>query len=228
MTKQKHLKQRIRSRMAKTGERYTSARRHVVGSFSDDTSPPQGPLHFPGIHPETTALRTLLASVDVRAPHTNDYFSEPMVFGISGGVGAGVISFFYEAHDFASFYIAGRHLWQDSHAYLDAAAQRFGVTPEFKETGGAKTAARQLVDALAPGSPVLAWVDLANLPYRGMPDYWSGGGYGVVTVYRLDETHALIGDLVDDPVEITPRFPISNPIDDRRDSNSTSQGSPTP
>ena len=126
-----------------------------------------------------------------------------MVFGIGGGIGAGVFSFFYEAHDFASFYIAGRHLWQDNHTYLDQAAQRFGVTPTFKETGGAKTAVKQLGDALAAGGPVLAWVASAHLPYRGLPDYWSGGDYHVVTVYHLDETGALIGDLLDDPVEIT-------------------------
>lgn len=207
MTKQKHLKQRIRARMAQTGERYTTARRHIVGASADsaaDTSPPApGRLHFPGIHPETTALRILLANADVRAPHTGEYFSEPMVFGIGGGIGAGVFSFFYEAHDFASFYIAGRHLWQDNRTYLDRAAQRFGVTPTFKETGGAKTAAKQLGDALALGAPVLAWVASAHLPYRGMPDYWSGGDYHVVTVYRLDETHALLGDLLDGPVEIT-------------------------
>ena len=207
MTKQKHLKQRIRARMAQTGERYTTARRHIVGasagSASDTSPPPPGRLHFPGIHPETTALRILLANAGVQAPHTGEYFSEPMVFGIGGGIGAGVFSFFYEAHDFASFYIAGRHLWQDNRTYLDRAAQWFGVTPTFKETGGAKTATKQLADALALGSPVLAWVASAHLPYRGMPDYWSGGDYHVVTVYCLDETHALIGDLLDEPVEIT-------------------------
>ena len=77
------------------------------------------------------------------------------------------------------------------------------MTPTFKETGGAKTAAKQLDDALAEGDPVLTWVASAHLPYRGLPDYWSGGDYHVVTVYRLDKTGALIGDLLDDPVEIT-------------------------
>ena len=109
--------------MAQTGERYTTARRHIVGASTDsasDAAPPApGQLHFPGIHPETTALRILLANANVRAPHTGEYFTEPMVFGIGGGIGAGVFSFFYEAHDFASFYIAGRHLWQDNRAYLD-------------------------------------------------------------------------------------------------------------
>ena len=31
MTEQKNLKRRVRARMEKTGERYTAARRHVVG-----------------------------------------------------------------------------------------------------------------------------------------------------------------------------------------------------
>ena len=32
MTEPKHLKARIRERMARTGERYATARRHVVGA----------------------------------------------------------------------------------------------------------------------------------------------------------------------------------------------------
>jgi hypothetical protein len=31
MTQQKHLKARIRARMARTGERYVTARRHLFG-----------------------------------------------------------------------------------------------------------------------------------------------------------------------------------------------------
>ena len=54
MTKQKHLKQRIRARMAQTGERYTTARRHIVGasavSASDTVTPCTGPTALSG-HP---------------------------------------------------------------------------------------------------------------------------------------------------------------------------------
>src|SRR5262245_58558322 len=117
MTAQKHLKQLIRARMQKTGERYTAARRHILSdNGSKAQQPKQNPAarwHLPGNVPATTALRILLTHHGVRAPHTAEPFSEAMLFGIAGGIGIGVFSFYYEREDFASFYLAGRHQWHD-------------------------------------------------------------------------------------------------------------------
>ena len=46
---------------------------------------------------------------------------------------------------------------------------------------------------------------MALLPHRALPGSFTGGGYHVITVYRIDdETEtALIGDLADDPVTIS-------------------------
>ncbi len=46
------------------------------------------------------------------------------MFGIAGGVGAGVVAFHYDKEDFSSFFIAGRHLWQDDLAYIQSACVR--------------------------------------------------------------------------------------------------------
>jgi hypothetical protein len=143
----------------------------------------------------------LLAHAGVRAPHTGRPFSEAILFGVAGGVGFGMFTFFYEKENFATFFVAGRHGWQDDLAYLKEACRRFGITPVVRESGGAKAAASQLAEALADG-PCVAWVDLAHLPYRGVPAKFSGSGYHVVTVYRLDGDAALIGDLTDEPVTI--------------------------
>ncbi|MFO7167132.1 MAG: DUF4872 domain-containing protein [Chloroflexota bacterium] len=203
MTTHKHLKQRIRARMAKTGERYAAARRHVIRTLALPQSDPAAHSHLPGNVPATTGLRVLLAHAGVRAPHTGEPYSEAMLFGIAGGIGVGVFSFFYEREDFASFYVAGRHRWYDDLAYLSGALARLGAEPLVRETSGAKAAAQQLHDALA-GGPCIAWVDMAGLPHRGVPPQWSGSGYHLVTVYRADAAAgtALIGDLTDQPVEI--------------------------
>ena len=203
MTKQKHFKQLVRSRMAKTGESYTTARRHVLAAQTKGESSVADLPHFPGAHPETTALRAALAHAGVTNPHTGEFFSEPMVFGIAGGVGAGVFHFYYAAEDFASFYIAGRHRWQESDAYLVDACRRFGVTPSVLETGAKKRAATQLAEAVAATGCAIAWVDMGFLPYRGMSTCVSGGGYHVITVYRLTDGEALIGDLTDEPISIS-------------------------
>ena len=203
MTQQKHFKQRVRARMAKTGETYTTARRHVLATRTKGDNILRESPHFPGVHPETTALRAALAHAGVKNPHTGDPFTEAMVFGIAGGVGAGVFHFYYATADFASFYVAGRHSWHDSDVYLKNACLRFGVTPTILESGAKKKAAANLADAVAATGCAIAWVDMGLLPYRGAPVGMEGGGYHVVTVYRVADGEALIGDLTDQPITIT-------------------------
>ena len=204
MTKQKHLKQRVRSRMSKTGESYATARRHVLSKITNGDSVGERFVHLPGLNAGSTALRVLAANSGIRTPHADAFPSEAMAFGIAGGIGAGVFAFVYEADDFVSFFIAGRHLWQDETAYLAKALPRFGLKASQSETGGAKKAFENLKAGLDAG-PVVAWVDLGTLPHRCMPEFWSGGGYHVITVYELDEGSgtALIGDLSDNPIEIS-------------------------
>jgi hypothetical protein len=204
MTAQKHLKQLIRTRMQKTGERYATARRHVISKTQQQNQNPAARWHFPGNVPATTALRILLTQHGVRAPHTGAPFSEAMLFGIAGGIGIGVFSFYYEKADTATFFIGGRHQWHDDAAYLQHALALFGIKPVIRETAGAKGAERQLRDALAQSGPCVAWVDMAELPHRAMPGEWSGGGYHVIAVYDINDNEgtALIGDLTDEPISV--------------------------
>ena len=148
--------------------------------------------------PATAALQRLLH-------HAGVSVSEPLLFLQAGGIGAGMFAFLYEKENFASLFLAGRHLWADDLAYLTAAAQRLGHTVTVKETTSAKTAEQQLRDALAGGSPVIAWVDMAHLPHRAMPALYSGGGYHVVTVQSITGDTALIHDLAPAPVAIALR-----------------------
>jgi hypothetical protein len=205
MTKQKHLKRRVRERMLKTGESYVSARRNVLQQGAPSPAGPTEGPHFAGNIPGATALRALLAHRGVRAPHTGQPFSEAMVFGIAGGIGAGVFAFRYEKENFSSVFVAGRHLWEDDLSYLQRAAGRFGLKTQTQEATGAKKGLLQLQELLQAAGPVIAWVDLANLPYRGMPGHWSGGGYHVIVVYEVDvaQGQATVGDLADLPITIS-------------------------
>jgi hypothetical protein len=108
MTMQKHLKERVRSRMQKTGESYTTARHHILNQPPTTAAPtPVDPVlrwHFPGNIPATTALRTLLSHAGVRNPRTGEPFSEALLFVIAGGIGVGMFTFFYEKENVASFF----------------------------------------------------------------------------------------------------------------------------
>jgi hypothetical protein len=202
MTGQKHLKQRIRARMEKTGERYATARHHIIGQPSSlSPEPPTSPdarWHLPGNIPATTALRVLLRA----ARHVP--LSEAMLFGIAGGIGIGVFSFYYEREDIATFFVGGRHHWHDDRAYLVDALGRLSIPAEVQESGGARAAESQLREALEAHGPCAVWVDAAALSHRAMPGTLSGSSYHIITVYSIDAEArtARIGDLADEPITI--------------------------
>ncbi|HEU5217658.1 MAG TPA: DUF4872 domain-containing protein [Gemmatimonadales bacterium] len=197
MTEHKHLKQLVRSRMQKTGESYSTARRQLVRQAGDLPTTTPKYRHFPGSIAATTALRDLLAHAGVRAPHTGQPFSEAMVFGLAGGIGAGMFAFHYAKANFSSFFVAGRHMWQDHLAWAQAAVERLGLTAVVKESSGVKPAEKQLRELLTGGRPVLAWLDASALPI-------SGGMYSVTSVHSIDDAAgtALLGDLVAELVPV--------------------------
>ena len=204
MTEHKHLKQLVRARMGKTGETYTTARRQIIRQAAPTSESSRTPHHFPGSMPAAAALRALLSQAGIRNPHTGAPFNEAMVFGVAGGIGAGVFAFYYPKEDFSSFYIAGRHLWQDDLGWTRQALARLGLEPVVKESAGPKPGERQLRDLLETGRPVMAWLDAAELPHRAMPEKFSGGAYHVVAIHQVDDAAgtALVGDLADDPVPV--------------------------
>ncbi len=206
MTIHKHFKERVRSRMQKTGESYTTARRHVLHQREQALPPyaadPVLRWHVPGTVPATTALRIVLSHAGARNPRTGEPLSEPLLFLIAGGIGMGMFTFLYEKENFASFYVAGRHSWFDDLAYYRGALDRMGVKPLVQESSGSRSAAKQLQDALGKSAPCIAWVDMAMLPHRGLPAWMQGGGYHVVTVYQVQGKRVVIGDMTDEPIEI--------------------------
>ncbi len=202
MTAHKHLKQLVRTRMRKTGESYATARRHIVQQAPVEPSTAAAGPHGPGSVPGATALRILLNHAGLRDPRNGAPLSEAMVFGLAGGIGAGVFSFHYEKQGWSSFFIAGRHLWQDELAYLQGATARLGLEPIVTESAGAKTAEKQLRDMIEAHGPCIAWVDMVGLPHRGKSETWAGTGYHLITVYGVDDVEATIGDLTDEPIGI--------------------------
>ncbi len=91
MTSRKQLKARIRARMARTGESYSTAHRHVAGPSNGSPAPVEhcGYRLRGGVHPVSSSLANVLAHHGVRAG--GGELSEALVFGIAGGPGAGYI-----------------------------------------------------------------------------------------------------------------------------------------
>ena len=187
MTRNSDFKRRVRERMAKTGERYTAARRQLL--LTEAGSAPAQPPDTRGIDAATTAFRLLLE-------HANVWLDERQLLLAGGGIGIGVFTFSYP--DFSTLFIAGRHLWHDDLAYLQGLAERIGVSLEVRETGSRKRAASDLLELLEQG-PVIAFVDLATLGHRGGLE-----AYYVVTVLEADGMSGMarIADLADRPIEV--------------------------
>lgn len=195
MTKQKHFKKHVRDRMARTGESYTAARRQLLAALEGgefESAGTSSSIEIPdvaGVHSATSALRILLR-------HAGHGVDEATLLAAGGGVGIGVFSFHYE--DFSSFFLAGRHLWHDDLTFYRHLADRLGLELDVRETGSKAKAERELFDALETG-PVIAFVDLGTLGYRGGVE-----AYYVVTVLSpdADEGTAVIADLAEAPIEL--------------------------
>jgi hypothetical protein len=204
VTAHKHLKERIRARMARTGESYTTARRHVLNAL-----PPAEYELLGGVHPDTHAIAGVLANRGLVAPHTGQPLSEAMVLGVGGGLGAGYILWEWkaQAHDYRTLVLGFRNNWQYPDRWAAKTCARLGVPADIQETGSTRRAAEALRAAVGQGVPAIIWADQQLLGYRHLPARLDGHGGPPVTIYGLDEQAGVA--LVDD----RNRAPLTVPLD---------------
>jgi hypothetical protein len=193
MTTDKGFKQLVRARMAKTGERYATARRALI--VRDDQGPGRR-SHTPDLHPETAALRRVLADRGVTSPFTGEPLDEAMLLGIGGGLGAGYILWEFKAREGAILTLGFLNRWQYPAipGWYGQTLDRLGVAADLHETGGAAGAKATLDRILAEGRSLIAFIDMQSTGTWGMPDALAGySGYPVAVVGRTDGSY-----LVDD------------------------------
>jgi hypothetical protein len=201
MTAHKHLKERIRARMARTGESYTTARRHVLNAL-----PPAEYELLGGVHPDTHAIAGVLANRGLLHPDTGQPLSEALVLGVGGGLGAGYILWEFKARDLRSLVFGFRNSWQYADRWATKTCRRLGVPAAVHETGSARKADADLRAAVGQGVPAIAWADQQALGYRHLPAWLEGYGGDPVTVYGLDDGAGVA--LVDD----RNRAPLTVPL----------------
>jgi len=200
MTSDKRVKTRIRARMAKTGERYTTARHHYVDA------PPGRQRSFGyelrgGLHPDTAAIANVLAHAGMTGPDGAP-LSESLVLGVMGGLGAGYILWEF-AHDDSRIVTVGfrnRCQYRDA---LCAAFDRLRVPYNRHETGGTKGAARRLEAALDNGRPVLVWPDRYHVGYWHLPSQLDGHGGHPVVVYAQRDDRVYLDDRTLAPLSVS-------------------------
>ena len=187
MTSKKQLKARVRARMARTGEAYTTARRHVAGAPTPVVD--HGYTLRGGLHPESANIANVLAHHGVTADGRP--ISEALVFGIGGGPGAGYILWEFKWASSPILTLAFRNQWQYPDAWTAKTLDRLGMRFQAEHTGGAVAAARRLTELLAERRPCIVRPDRAMLGYWRLPKEMSGYGGHDVVVYAQhgDQVH---------------------------------------
>ncbi|MEV0612724.1 BtrH N-terminal domain-containing protein [Nonomuraea sp. NPDC050404] len=193
MTSKKQLKARIRARMAKTGESYTTARLHVAGRAEPVAD--GGWRLTGGRHPSTAAIAAVLANQGAAV-------SEPLVFLAGGGIGAGYILWEFQ-HDQSRHVVLGfRNQWQYHDRWMDKTLGRLGVPYEVHRTGGARAASDRLAAELDAGRPCVVLPDRYHLGYWHLPASLDGHGGHPVVAYRRDADGVFLDDRGGAPLRV--------------------------
>ncbi|MGH7149321.1 MAG: BtrH N-terminal domain-containing protein, partial [Planctomycetota bacterium] len=156
---------------------------------------------FGGVHPDTAALKNLLAHADVRAPHTGKPFTEAAILGIAGGIGSGY-SFCPSVLRYgmgAGVGLVSRHLaYTFDGTFHKAFLDRVGIERTILEASSPSAGQKKAAAALEKGSPVLVWCT-RMLSYHGgvHTPALTGGAAWAVVVHGIDEAkgEAEVADL---------------------------------
>jgi hypothetical protein len=205
MTRQRDLKQLVRERMAKTGERYAAARAQVLAK-ADAGAPAsypgilEGYDRFGGIQGDTAVLANVLRHAGVACPLTSRPYTEAMINGLCGGPGFLYAAFEYKGGPpMLSLALRSRSM---PDVYVAEGLSRLGVRQAVSETTSAKAARTALDKALEAGKAALCVADIASLPWYGLPQEYIGGGPHLIAVVGRDASDAWVDDRPPRPIRL--------------------------
>ena len=193
MTTHRELKRMIRERAARTGESYTTARRHVLAKAgrSETSAVPGYPAFGGGLHHESTLLAHLLQHAGHTAPHTGRPYTETTLCGLAGGVGFLYAIFEYRDLPPLLTVVAQHH----PQPWVPAALERLGIG--FRIEHGRAAAAVRTVER-----PMHCLVSRADLPWHTDVTALATDPYPVVVAARQGD-ELLVDDEAPVPRRIT-------------------------
>jgi hypothetical protein len=171
VTEQRGFKKLVRERMARTGESYTTARRHVLAKAARAETPalPDGLVYAEfgtDQHHEASLIRHALGGGH----------DEALIAGLAGGVGFMYFVFEYQHLPPMLTIVAQHH----PDPWVQTALDRLHV-PYERQRGG-KPQWAKVRKALDVGRPVFCVVDRSRLPWHGMDPGFGADPYTVVIV----------------------------------------------
>lgn len=157
---------------------------------------------YAGRFKHTKTLATLLRHAGIVAPHTGEPWTEAMLLGLGGGLGAGYILWEFKAHSSAVLTLGFHHRWNYAAEWYDHALRRVGAEGVWMQTGGKRRAAKALEAALRNGHPAACWVDEFHMPYLHVGEAFEGCFGWVVTVIAADDEHAVVDEVWGKPLTL--------------------------
>ncbi|MFC6084517.1 DUF4872 domain-containing protein [Sphaerisporangium aureirubrum] len=198
MTERKHLKRLVRARMARTGESYSTALRHVAGAREPRPCPAALPGYTRfggGVHHDSALLAHVLAQAGVVSPATGRPYTEAALAGLGGGIGFMYAVFEYRGHDPMTTLVTQAH----PDPMIPKALARAGIPYEASRTSSAARAEATLRATLASGRAAVCRVNRYALPWRPgypFPDPLEAGVAGI------DGDTVLLDDQCAEPHEL--------------------------
>lgn len=192
MTDRRALKRLVRERMARTGERYTTAHRHVTARASRALpagTAPGYPAFGADEHRPSALAAHLLAQAGIEV-------SEPMACGLGGGIGFLYAVFEYAQVPHPMLTIVAQHHPQP---WLDAVGDHLGLTLDRAHSSRPGPALTKLDAALDSGRAAQLTVARGLLPWHdGVPAEEAAEPFDVVVAGRADGRY-LVDDEGDEP-----------------------------
>ncbi|MFD4637326.1 BtrH N-terminal domain-containing protein [Lentzea sp. NPDC058436] len=182
MTSRKQFKAQVRARMAKTGERYTTAFAHLSGASADGGWTLRG-----GTDPDAAGLNAMLAARGISG------LNEALVFGIGGGIGAGYILWEFKQHNSRHVTIGFTNTWQYVTRRTEKVLARLDIAHEWHRSAP-KAAQTWLTARLDAGDAVMVWPDRYQVGYWDLPEELDGHGGHPVVAYRAAGNQVYLDD----------------------------------
>ncbi|GAA1498189.1 DUF4872 domain-containing protein [Paeniglutamicibacter kerguelensis] len=176
MAQPKNLKKLTRDRMERTGESYTTARKHILSAkpgrpanaleaaeaaaAAEEAELPEYPAPENVTQYDAALWHRVLTQAGVTHPLTKEPLSEALLAGLAGGIGFMAFTFQYETVTTATV-VTRAH----PEPYTANLLARCGVKANERTTGSARLAADYLDAGLDAGRAVVVRASVAALPW---------------------------------------------------------------
>lgn len=152
---------------------------------------------FSGRHPETGTVRNALAYQGVKAPHTNEPYSEALLLGVSGGIAVGYFTFEYEGY-LPHIALLTRNTFDP----METLFERLAIPRDVLNTSSATKGESNLREVLDNGHPAIVWADMFSLDYNALPYDKRNWRITPILVHGLEDEQAYLADRAKVPIDV--------------------------